>query len=168
MTKIQIMSRTQIEEFSIKGFQPSTMVISIRDCATETADLKSMPKFLLQLAFNDVNGDIFLDAFGNPLSHKEKLSAINKYHPINGRQASRLAEFYFEHASKAKIIICQCEYGESRSSAIASAIAEYECHDGLRYFIDDKYCPNKFVFRKIYNVLRRKGATVYKLQNKNS
>lgn len=50
-------------------------------------------------------------------------------------------------------VICQCEHGQSRSAAIAAAILEYETQNGISIFTDDKYYPNKVVFRKVYRAL---------------
>ena len=51
-------------------------------------------------------------------------------------------------------LICQCEYGQSRSAGVAAAIIEFTTGGGIRIFADDRYYPNKFVFRKVYNALK--------------
>ncbi|MDD7456885.1 MAG: hypothetical protein PUK83_00405 [Clostridia bacterium] len=93
--------------------------------------------------------DIYADAYGKPLSATDKKATEKKYHPLDNCQAKKFAMFYFQCKDHAKTIICQCEHRESRSVAVAAAIAEYESKDGLKYFIDDKYCPNKVAFKKI-------------------
>lgn len=65
-----------------------------------------------------------------------------------------IVEFYFSIREKVNTLICQCEYGESRSVAVAAAISEFESREGLQYFIDEKYFPNKLVFRKVFAALR--------------
>ena len=57
---------------------------------------------------------------------------------------------------KAELLICQCEHGESRSTAIAAAITQYERGQGIEYFIEDRYFPNKTVYKAVYSALRSK------------
>lgn len=52
-------------------------------------------------------------------------------------------------------IICQCDYGQSRSAACAAAIIEYFEHRGISIFADYRYYPNQLVFNKIYEALER-------------
>ena len=58
--------------------------------------------------------------------------------------------YFYGHFDK----FCQCEYGEARSAAVAAAISELESRERLQYFIDEKYFPNKHVFRKVFAVLQ--------------
>ena len=50
-------------------------------------------------------------------------------------------------------IICQCEYGQSRSAGCAAAILEHYEHRGIDIFRDYKYYPNQLIFNKIYDAL---------------
>lgn len=158
MFKLQVMNREQVELMSKKGFKPRTLLISIHDYGADKANITHFPEFFTCMVFNDVDSDVYLDAYGKPLSSQGKRAAEEKYHPLDSYQAEKLAKFYFNVKDKAQVVICQCEHGESRSAALAAAIAEFESKDGLRYFIDDKYCPNKFVFRKIYGALCKVSA----------
>ncbi|MCH5159139.1 MAG: hypothetical protein J1F33_08090 [Clostridiales bacterium] len=158
MKKLQVMNRQQVEALSEKEFKPHTLLISIRDYGADGVTLKHFPEFYARMEFNDVDGDVYLDAYGTPLSAQGKRSAEVKYHPIDGKQSKKVARIYLRLRERAKIVICQCEHGESRSAAVAAAIAEFESKDGLRYFVDDKYCPNKLVFRKVYNSLRKESV----------
>ena len=158
MKKLVVMNRLQVEALSEKGFKPHTLLISIRDYGADRATLKHFPEFFTQVEFNDVDGDVYVDAYGKPLSAQGKRAAEAKYHPIDSRQSKKIARIYLQVKDSAKIVICQCEHGESRSAAVAAAIAEFESKDGLRYFIDDKYCPNKLVFRKVYNSLCKESV----------
>ena len=60
-----------------------------------------------------------------------------------------------EISDKAELLICQCEHGQSRSAATASAITEYYNSDGIKIFASDEYFPNKIVYRKIYEALSK-------------
>ena len=55
-------------------------------------------------------------------------------------------------------IICQCEYGESRSSGCAAAIHEYFYKNGIDVFADYRYYPNQMVYHKVYDVLKKYGT----------
>lgn len=58
---------------------------------------------------------------------------------------------------KAETIICQCEYGQSRSAAIAAALSEFFWKSGIDIFADDRYFPNKLVFRLTLQALNERG-----------
>ena len=68
-----------------------------------------------------------------------------------------MADFYFSVCDKADCLICQCEHGQSRSAAIAAAILEFRSRKGIEVFSDDRYYPNKVVFRKVLKALREYG-----------
>lgn len=73
-------------------------------------------------------------------------------------EAEELAEFIKKANSKNMDIICQCEYGQSRSAACAAAILEYYEKKGISIFADYRYYPNQVIFNKIYNALKSKGS----------
>ncbi len=160
MKNLLVMNRQQVEVLSEKGFKPHTLLISINDYGASGANMMHFPEFYIRMEFNDVDNDVYMDAYGKPLSAQSKRAAEEKYHPIDNRQVRKIAWIYLDVKDRADIVICQCEHGESRSAAVAAAIAEFEDKDGLRYFIDDKYCPNKFVFRKIYNALCKERVKI--------
>lgn len=51
-------------------------------------------------------------------------------------------------------MIVQREHGQSRSAAVAAAILEFAEGDGISIFSDDRYYPNKLVYRKTLKALR--------------
>lgn len=51
-------------------------------------------------------------------------------------------------------IICQCEYGQSRSAGCAAAIKEYYERDGISVFADYRYYPNQLIFNKVLDALK--------------
>ena len=55
-------------------------------------------------------------------------------------------------------LICQCEYGQSRSAGVAAAVMEYYYSKGIHIFADVRYYPNKLVFRKLLCSLRIRGG----------
>lgn len=152
---IDIKSRKAIERMALKPFPDNTALISIADYGSPFASLKNKPAFLLQTAFDD---EPMADDFGEELGHEptdeEKREIERKYHTLTEGKAREIADFYNSVKSSADLIICQCEHGQSRSAAIAAAFKEYSTHDGIAIFADDRYFPNKSIFRKILSLLR--------------
>ena len=69
-------------------------------------------------------------------------------------EAKRLALFVKTAVECNLDIICQCEYGQSRSAACAAAIKEYYEHDGISIFADYRYYPNQLIFNKVLDALK--------------
>lgn len=147
--KIFIKSRNDIEIMASKPFKPKTALISITDYDLDFAELKYNPDYILQLAFDDVDNDIFIDELGRKPTNDERISIENKYHMMTDKQAKQITEFYKKICDKAEVLICQCEHGQSRSAAVAAAILEYRCRKGIVVFAHDNYYPNKMVFNKV-------------------
>ena len=51
-------------------------------------------------------------------------------------------------------IICQCDYGQSRSAACAAAILQHFEGRGIDIFADYRYYPNQLVYHKIFDALK--------------
>ena len=77
-----------------------------------------------------------------------------KYHMLSDEQALQIASFYYDNKDVITTLICQCEHGQSRSAAVASAVLEYRSKRGIKIFADDRYYPNKVVFRKLLSALQ--------------
>ena len=69
-------------------------------------------------------------------------------------EAKRLALFIKTAVERNLDIVCQCEYGQSRSAACAAAIKEYYDHDGISIFADYRYYPNQLIFNKVLDALK--------------
>lgn len=65
---------------------------------------------------------------------------------------------FLQQKKNGKDIICQCEYGESRSSGCAAAIHEYFYKNGIDVFADYRYYPNQMVYHKVYDGLKKYGT----------
>lgn len=153
--EILIRSRKEIERMASVSFREKTALISITDFDYHFAELKNKPDFLLQIKFDDVPvADDFGEEIGHEPTEEEKKIIEVDYHTLTDEGAKQIAEFYNSVKDKAEILICQCEYGQSRSAALAAAFIEYESRNGIRIFADDRYVPNKSVFRKIYSLLK--------------
>lgn len=79
-------------------------------------------------------------------------------------EADQLAEFIDRAVEDGLDIVCQCEYGQSRSAACTAAILEYYEGKGISIFSNDRYYPNQMVYRKVFDALeqvkRKRGALV--------
>lgn len=138
---VEIHSLESIETRVQKPFEAGTAIISIGDNGNEPPKLKYAPNYILRLEFEDIAPDELDD------------EGINPGHIFNDEQAREIAEFIYKVKDKVDTIICQCEYGQSRSAGCAAAIREHFHGDGIDIFADDRYYPNKLVFRKVLNAL---------------
>lgn len=161
--KIRICSRKAIEKMAKEPFGEKTALISITDSGWTFAELKNAPEYLLCLAFDDVDNDIFDKDEKGILDKENRMNIERKYNMFSDEQARKIAEFYFKVKGKAENLICQCEHGQSRSAAVAAAIMEYRSRKGIEIFSNDNYFPNKVVFRKTLFALRELS---YKKKNK--
>ena len=71
--------------------------------------------------------------------------------------ADSLADFVKSAAKDDLDIICQCDYGQSRSAA---AILEYYEKTGITVFADYRYYPNQLVFNKVERAQRNRWIRV--------
>ena len=152
--RILIKSRKQIEMLSKHPFNIGTALISITDFNDCAVKLINKPDFLLRVAFDDVDNDVIIDEVGRRATEEEKVLVEQKYHMISNEQACKIAQAYYRHKNEINTLICQCEHGQSRSAAVASAILEYRSKCGIDIFADDRYYPNKVVFRRLLSALR--------------
>ena len=115
--KILIKSRKEIEMLSKKSFPPKTLLISITDTNDTPVKLTNEPEYLIRVAFDDVDNDVIVDEVGENATQEEKLSVEQKYNMISREQAHEIAKTYCSHKDEINTLICQCEYGQSRSAA---------------------------------------------------
>lgn len=154
--KIIIRSRKFIERISRNPFPKGTALISITDTNDAPVILENEPDFLLRLAFDDVDNDVFADEPVEELTDEERLELEKKYNMFSEEQANEIASFYENNKTNISLLICQCEHGQSRSAAVAAAILEFRSRRGIQIFADDRYYPNKVVFRKVLSALKIK------------
>ena len=153
-----IADRKSIEKMSSNVFNDSTALISINDFNDMCVELIHKPNFLLRVAFDDVDNDVIIDELGKHEREEEIKEIETKYNMFNDNQAKVIAEFYFSICDKVDCLICQCEHGQSRSAAVAAAILEFRSRKGIAVFSDDRYYPNKVVFRKVLTSLKEYNA----------
>ena len=152
--KILIKSRKEIESLSQKSFSNKTLLISITDAEDMPVKLVHEPEFLIRVAFDDVDNDVVVDELGRSGTSEEKAVVEKKYNMISLEQAHDIAQIYYNNKDKISTLICQCEHGQSRSAAVAAAILEFRNKRGIEIFADDRFYPNKVVFRRVLEALR--------------
>ena len=146
--KIDIYSRKAVEELLKNDFPKNTAVICFYDPPNirtgeipKPVDYKGKPERLFTVAVHDIDIEI-LEDYG---------LTFDTYFP----EVNDLAKFIRRAHDDGLDIICQCEYGQSRSAACAAAVLEYYCHDGISVFADYRYYPNQLIFNKVLDALRR-------------
>lgn len=70
-------------------------------------------------------------------------------------EADSLATFIDRAKEDGMDILCQCEYGQSRSAACAAAILQHYEQRGIDIFADYRYYPNQLVYHKIFQALEK-------------
>lgn len=70
-------------------------------------------------------------------------------------EADALAEFIYEARAEGRDLICQCDFGQSRSAACAAAILQHFEGRGIDIFADYRYYPNQLVYHKVFDALER-------------
>ncbi len=143
--KLKICGKKQIERLAKTPFVGRVALISIGDCDDDPPSLINKPQFFLELHFDDITLTEF-----NRLSEADK----DGYKPITDEQARQIAEFVYDVKDKADVLICQCMYGQSRSAAVAAAVAEHFFRKGIAIFSNEKYLPNKTVYSKVMSALQ--------------
>lgn len=144
---ISIYSRSEIEELIESGFPKNTAVISfydpvgIRSDNMMPVDYKDKAEMLFQVAVYDIDISI-LESYG---------LTYDTYLP----EADKLAAFIKTAHDKGLDIICQCQYGQSRSAACAAAIEEYYNKNGISIFADYRYYPNQMIYHKVFDALNK-------------
>ena len=155
--KIKITGREGIEAFAKRPFRPQTALISIADWDSDFAVLEYKPEHLLQLRFDDISSEDAQEEFERRMERKptedERHLLSETFHLISDAQAREIAAFVNKVRDNARLLICQCEFGESRSAAVAAAVIEHFQGRGTAVFADDRYFPNKVVYRKVYEAL---------------
>jgi len=147
-TEISICSRAVMENMIRRGELAHTAVISFYDPpykqrGGEPIDFSGACDLVFLVGIHDLDPSA-LPAVG---------LTTDTYFP----EADDLAAFIYGAWQGGLRIICQCEYGQSRSAACAAAILEHFARRGIDVFRDYRYYPNQLVFNKVYEALERYG-----------
>ena len=146
---VTILSRKQAEELIAEGrFPENTAVISFYDPA-----IKHIDKNYAHIDYSDVSDTVFYCELDD--LDLDVLGDRGYDYDTYFSEANDMARFIVEAYNSGRDIICQCEYGQSRSAGCAAAIREHFYHDGIWVFADFKRYPNQLVFRKLYDALEK-------------
>lgn len=154
MSNIIIMSRPMAEKAIRDGFPKNTAVISFHDPKTHRTPADYVPldygntcERIFPVALHDIDPEI-LEDYGLTMA---------TYFP----ERHDVARFILAAIHNGMDIICQCEYGQSRSAGCAAAIKEFLDRTGIEVFADYRYYPNPLVFNKMLDALRQVYAQEY-------
>ena len=134
---ISIYSKSRIYDLIEKGIPNNTAIISFSDTEEDYIDFPGGTD-VLKVTFYDVR------------PHTVSKDHYDKILP----QAKDIAEYVYKKMKENKDIICQCDYGVSRSAGLAAAIMEAFSGKGIDVFADYRYTPNQFVYNKVVKELK--------------
>lgn len=140
--KVSICSRSDIYRIINEGIPQNTAIISFADTVDDFIEFPTNAN-VMKIAFYDYS----------PYS-----IPVSDYHKVLP-EAPEIAKFVDTNIKKGKNIICQCDYGVSRSAGLAAAIMEHYKKEGIKVFANYRYMPNRFVFNKVLaalNLLNKK------------
>ena len=148
--KVEIYSKKAIETLKTTEFPTNTAVISFytptkNSCKQNRVDYSGVCERVFYVGIPDIDIEILAD-YG--YTYETYLF-----------EAPALAEFIRESVTDGFDIICQCDYGQSRSVACAAAILQcYEAR-GIDIFADYRYYPNQLVYHKVFDSLKELNST---------
>lgn len=68
-----------------------------------------------------------------------------------------LVDFIYKAYNSGRDIICQCDFGRSRSAACAAAILEHFYGRGNEILLSDNYHPNITIYNKVLEALGKRA-----------
>lgn len=153
--KISIFSRKEIQKLmDSDDFPENTAVISYYNSKMRQLNREYCPVnysgFCDNVLYCEVD-DLDYDYL------KEKNFTYDTFFP----ESADVAKFVYDAYNNGMDIICQCDYGQSRSAATAAAIAEHFYKNGIWIFADYKRCPNQVIFHKVFDALENYKNTSF-------
>ena len=145
--EVSIYSRKAIGELIEKGFPQNTAVISFytpkskRDYEETRVDYGGVCDRVFYVGIPDIDIEILSD-----YGYTYETYIVD---------ADELAKFIYEAKADGLDIICQCDYGQSRSAACAAAILQHFEKRGIDIFVDYRYYPNQLVYHKVFEALEK-------------
>ena len=144
--KVEIYSRKAIKELMDKGFPQNVAVISFYTPSNKGDGMQS------PVDYSGICNNVFY--VGIPDIDIEILADYGYTYESYLAQTDELAKFIYEANANDHDIICQCDYGQSRSAACAAAILKHFEERGIDIFADYRYYPNQLVYHKIFDALK--------------
>lgn len=144
--RVGIISRGVAEELKRIGFPEKAAVISF---FTPEGKRESEPP----VDYSGHSDRVFY--VGIPDIDRECLADYGYSMESYFSEADALANFILSALADGYSLICQCDYGQSRSAACAAAILQFFDGRGIDVFTDYRYYPNQLVYHKVYDALER-------------
>jgi hypothetical protein len=142
--KIRICSKKEAERLMKSGFPDNAAVISfygsLRNRSAERMDYSDVCQNVFYVNIPDIDIECLGD---NGYTYEGYFT-----------EAPALARFIIEAEVSGLDIICQCDYGQSRSAACAAAIKQYFFGNGIDIFADYRYYPNQLVYNKLFEAMK--------------
>ena len=151
--EVSIYSRKAIKELIEKGFPQNTAVISFYTPKNKR-DYEER-----RVNYNDICDKVFY--VGIPDIDIEILGDYGYTYETYLAEADELAKFIYEAKADSLDIICQCDYGQSRSAACAAAILQHFELRGINIFADYRYYPNQLIYHKVFDALEKQKERGY-------
>ena len=142
---IKIYSRSAIKELIQNGFPKNTAVISFFSPKGARCSDRVCYDGVCHRVFYVEAPDIDIEILGDYGYTYDTYLA----------NTDSLAEFICKAHKDNVDIICQCDYGQSRSAACAAAILQHFERRGIEIFADYRYYPNQLVYNKIFDTLKK-------------
>lgn len=139
---VKIYSRKELNARLKEGKLENTLLIAFYDPQEDLPTFSGKAERLITLPIPDLDIES-LEEYGY---------TIDTYFT----QAEKIAEFIINCVKDGMDIVCQCEYGESRSAGCAAAIKEFYDGNGIEIFADYRYYPNKIIYNKLLAALQKK------------
>lgn len=149
---IRIISRKEAEAFTADELPQKTAIISFYDPVGPHT-----PKGYHKVDYSDLCGHVFYVEIRDI-----DIKILGKYgltYDTYFPEAAELARFIANAVANDYTILCQCEYGQSRSAACAAAIKEFYEKSGIQIFANYQYDPNQLVFNQLLEALIRNHGT---------
>ena len=145
--EVSIYSRKAVKELIENGFPQSVAVISFYTPKNKREYEEK------RVDYDGVCDRVFI--VGIPDIDIEILSDYGYTYDTYLAEADELAKFIYEAKADSLDIICQCDYGQSRSAACAAAILQQFEGRRIDVFADYKYYPNQLVYHKVFDALEK-------------
>ena len=145
--EVSIYSMKAIGELFEKGFPQNTAVISFYTPKSKRDYME------IRVDYIDVCDRVFY--VGIPDIDIEILSEYGYTYKTYLAEADELAKFIDKAKENGLDIICQCDYGQSRSAACAAAILQHFEGRGIDIFADYRYYSNQLVYHKVFDALEK-------------
>lgn len=145
--RIEIMSKKDIKQLIEGGFLENTAVICFHTPVSKTTCIEYSPvdfQGKCERAFVISIYDIDIEC----------LPEYNLNYDTYFPEAKELAKYIIRCIKDGYKIICQCQYGQSRSAGCAAAIKEFYDKNGIEIFADYRYYPNQLIFNKLLAALK--------------